>query len=179
MEQKINFGCGGNTLPGWLNVDAEVDITQPLPYADGSCEAVFAEHVVEHITQRQAWDFFAECYRILQPLGYVRIVVPSVARLAGFLSRNHADVAAYLQFSRDFGSDGTPAGAVKALAFSHGHQTVWGADTLLTLLVAAGFTRVHPTPLYESPYGCLEGHQKVIGRTFNTMESLAVEGYKP
>ncbi len=38
---KLNFGCGSNKLPGWRNMDAEIDITKPLPFKDG--EAAFIE----------------------------------------------------------------------------------------------------------------------------------------
>src|SRR5438552_16926504 len=51
----VNLGCGTRPLSGWVNVDrarspvVDVvgDLTLGLPFAAGSCSAVFAEHVIE------------------------------------------------------------------------------------------------------------------------------------
>ncbi len=60
MSSKLHVGCGNNRLPGWLNYDKGVDIRRPLPFPDDSMDFVFAEHVVEHITAREAWRFLRE-----------------------------------------------------------------------------------------------------------------------
>ena len=75
---KVNLGCGKNKLEGWENYDSEVDLGKKLPFDDDSIEYIFAEHVVEHLSTHEAYDFFDECFRTLKPSGVVRIVVPSI-----------------------------------------------------------------------------------------------------
>lgn len=169
---KINFGCGSNKLDGWVNHDIEVDITKPLPYDNNTIEAVFAEHVMEHVTPHQAFTFLEECHRILRPGGYCRITVPTIVTVATACPDD------YLKFAATFGTEATRKGAVRGLIFNHGHLSMWDTPLLLACFQAIGFSVARPGKLYQSPYGCLEGHQKVIGEAFNNLESIVVEGYK-
>ena len=53
----LNLGCGGRRHPAWTNVDLvpagpdviAADLRQPLPFAAGSFQAVYAAHVLEHL----------------------------------------------------------------------------------------------------------------------------------
>lgn len=73
---KLNFCCGANHLDGWINADIECDIRKPLPHPDNSAQFIFCEHGAEHVSHREAWLFFAECWRVLAPGGVVRIAIP-------------------------------------------------------------------------------------------------------
>src|SRR6266481_6951280 len=79
---KVQFGCGPNQLDGWTNLqENEGDITRPLNFADNSVDYILVEHVVEHVTHKQAWRFFEEAYRILKKGGVLRVIVPSVDKI--------------------------------------------------------------------------------------------------
>lgn len=172
---KVQFGCGGNILPGWNNHDAEVDIRHRLPYEDDSVDLIFCEHCIEHITQHEAIRFLEECRRILKPGGHVRIVFPDIARVARYAGDG------YHQFiQQTFGGPGGLRGSLLALAFFHGHQALWDVYTMATAFVAAGFApdnvllsgKMHPG------FKDAAGHWKVVKEEINEVESAAVEGIK-
>lgn len=145
---KIQFGSGGNQLPGFKNHDRDVDITKRLPYGDGVAEFVLIEHCLEHVDMRQAFLFMEEAHRILRPSGVLRICVPHLDRIQ--------DVA----HCRD-------------LIVGHGHQAVWTLATMVTLLQLAGFETVSETGRRDC-----DGHWKQIGREKDDLETLRVEATK-
>jgi len=177
VNPKVQFGCGDQRLSGWENTDIPaVDITKPLPYADNSVRAVFASHVVEHIEHQQAWNFFDECYRVLEPSGVIRITVPSFTRI----SRGIDDE--YREFVRSRGwSNGSKKDTLRSMVFEHGHKAMWTADLLIAFLDAIGF---HNPMRQESgisnftELSGLESHASVIGIHADNIESVSVEGQK-
>jgi predicted SAM-dependent methyltransferase len=68
------------------------DVRKPLPFPDGSAEAVYASHILEHLYREQGHQLILESYRVLVPGGIVRVVVPDL----------HAIVREYLG-DRPFG----------------------------------------------------------------------------
>jgi glycosyltransferase involved in cell wall biosynthesis len=85
--RKLNLGCGGHHLPGWLNVDKHaaarpdlvLDLERlPWPLPDDAADDVLLRHVLEHVG-RDA-DTFAgimrELYRVCAPDALVRVLVP-------------------------------------------------------------------------------------------------------
>lgn len=57
--KNIQFGSSSNLLDGWINLqEHDGDITKPLAFEDNSIDYVLIEHVVEHVTQKQAYLFF-------------------------------------------------------------------------------------------------------------------------
>ncbi|HNX95054.1 MAG TPA: glycosyltransferase [Holophaga sp.] len=87
LPVKLNLGCGGEHLPGWVNVDkfpaAHPDVVHdleklPWPFADDSAEEVLLKHVLEHLG-RDSDTFLGiirELYRVCRPGATVRILVP-------------------------------------------------------------------------------------------------------
>lgn len=74
---------------------AVLDIRQGLPFDDGAFDAVFANHVLEHLSPAQASAFVREVGRVLRPGGVTRIVVPDLEEAARYylaaLERRLAD----------------------------------------------------------------------------------------
>ena len=64
--------------PGW--VETKIDTLDLLKEADWQrfppIDAVFAEHVWEHLTRTEAQRAAVLCYRYLLPGGYLRVAVP-------------------------------------------------------------------------------------------------------
>ena len=58
-----------------------LDLTRPLPFADGSVEAIFSSHVFEHLFRGEVASLIAECFRVLKPGGIIRVVVPDLERV--------------------------------------------------------------------------------------------------
>lgn len=62
------------------NVDIPYDLNSyaPLPLDDGSLEAAYTSHVIEHIKDRSVQYLFDEMYRCLMPGGYFRVSCPDI-----------------------------------------------------------------------------------------------------
>lgn len=142
---RLHLGSGGEHKDGWINVDlvgdpVEIawDLARGIPFNDGSVEAVFHEHLLEHIPLEAGIHFMAECFRVLRPGGVLRVGVPD----AGALIRSYADDGAYL----DKNHPGRPTRmlAVQELFYWHRHTTMYDGETLAMLFRASGFP--DPTP---------------------------------
>lgn len=171
---KVNVGCGLNQLDGWENFDADLDITNPLPFGENSIHFILAEHVVEHVQYRQAVMFLTECYRVLAPAGVARIIVPSIERVL-----IHADEN-YFKFVSRWAKYPDLRGAMGALMFEHGHKTVWTESLLTATMFYAGFDieTTQPRMSKHPELRDIDGHWKVIGEHNNWIESSVVEGTK-
>lgn len=175
---KLNLGCGQNKLQnGWENHDADVDITQRLPYPDDVVDFILCEHCVEHVPQWLAIVFFKECHRILKPGGVARIIVPSVVQIWKRSTRD------YIKFTNQWVKDAEPdvRTAMSNIIYQHGHQAIWSASLLEALLFFAGFPKIEPwTPgksLHPELVG-VDGHGKVITEEYNEIESCVMEATK-
>jgi hypothetical protein len=54
------------------------DLRRRFPWPDASAEAIYASHLLEHMTREEGAGFLRECHRVLEPNGIVRIVVPDL-----------------------------------------------------------------------------------------------------
>ena len=168
--RKLNLGCGSNILAGWENHDSDVDIRNPLPYEDESIDFIFIEHCVEHVTTPDAVRFFAECLRILNHEGTLRVAVPSGDKIYDLADEP------YLKWHGQSGfGDGTRRGAVRSILLDHGHLSAWNHSILEACLFAAGFEE---EKIYCCDLGELEGHGKVIGEHNNAIETIVMEAVK-
>lgn len=88
----LNLGCGhyfSNDVR-WTNIDfvstgAGViahNLLQGIPAQDGSFDAVYHSHVLEHFTKADGFNFIKECHRVLKPGGIIRIAIPDLERIA-------------------------------------------------------------------------------------------------
>ncbi|MDQ7007508.1 MAG: hypothetical protein Q9Q40_09760 [Acidobacteriota bacterium] len=82
---KLNLGCGGNLLPGYVNVDkvGEPDLRHdlevfPWPFDDDSVGEVVLNHVLEHLGQTTDTylGIMRELYRVCRGGARIRIHVP-------------------------------------------------------------------------------------------------------
>ena len=172
MLPKINLGCGRNRLEGWMNVDREVDISKPLPFAAGSAQFMLAEHVVEHIPYYDAIEFFKDCRRVLCPGGVLRVSVPSIESIFRHASRE------YCKFTTKWQPDATLRGALFNILYCHGHKAAWTDSLLEVTLYYAGFSKIVKCDPHHSMHKELQnvdGHWKEIGEQFNAIESIVYE----
>jgi len=184
--KKVNIGCGTNKIEGWENYDvntatgAEIlDIRNPLPFGDNTVDFYFAEHVVEHVNYKQAWDFFDEAYRTMKSGSVMRIIVPCIIKQ--YESRNSPDFKDYIEYYNKRGwSDKTLKGVSKSVLFNHEHEMAWSKDLMVGMLNVIGF-EAYESELYISKYpelSNLEGHWRVVGKKINDLEALCVEAIK-
>jgi predicted SAM-dependent methyltransferase len=84
---KLHLGCGKVKFDGWINIDLEekldtVDIvwnvSDGLPFEDGSCQMIYHEHMLEHLPVEKGVFLLRECHRVLQVGGVLRVAMPSL-----------------------------------------------------------------------------------------------------
>jgi len=75
---RLNLGCGGHVLEGWDNFDVPAKAkppvkpwrwNDPLPYADGSVDAVLVQHSLQHCHAGDYHRNLVEIFRVLRPGG--------------------------------------------------------------------------------------------------------------
>jgi SAM-dependent methyltransferase len=174
--RRIHLGCGRNRLRGWQNCDRGVDIAAALPFQDESVNAIFAEHVIEHITPQEAWGFFCEVRRILSGGGRFRFIVPCVDLIAQRYDEQYAD---FLRVK--IKGHGTREEAMHSIICNWGHRAIWTVGGLRAVLESLGFqTSEGVVGLSQYPdFEGVDGHGRVIGAHANWVESGVVEGQKP
>jgi predicted SAM-dependent methyltransferase len=156
-RRRLHLGCGWTHLEGWVNVDlvgcrADLlwDIRRELPFPAGSVDAVFLEHVLEHMPYSQGLRVLENARRVLAPGGVLRVGVPD----AGMAARLYAEAPHELDgWRRDHT---TPLLVLREVFQQDGHVCAWDDSTLCLVLEAAGFpdvqvmpggtSRIHPSP---------------------------------
>lgn len=142
---KLHFGCGPRLLPGWVNIDGwsfpgidfTTDLRQPLPFGDSTCRLIFTEHVFEHIDADFRLPVLREFFRVLQPEGTLRIVVPDCEQFVDAYARH--DVA---WFQAGLGWPTGGAGGLNKIFTMHTHRVIDDCESLSATLRESGFSRV-------------------------------------
>lgn len=229
--RKLQIGCGGNLLSGWLNSDLNpvrslgiylathrdgwrserlmsgrqgdgrtlkdiifLDATKTLPFADGTFDCVFSEHMIEHISYHDAMCLINEIYRILKPGGRVRISTPDLSFLTDLYAQDKTEVQrryiawATETFLPDKALQDEPAEADRLDTFvinnfvrSWGHQFIYDHKTLGNALERCGFsaaTRYQPGESDDERLRGIESHGRRISDDFNRLESIVLEAAK-
>lgn len=87
----INLACGPVFIdsPDWVNFDfvaaegvRQVNLLGRLPLPDNAAQLVYSSHFLEHIPKSQVESFLNECWRVLEPGGVLRLVVPDLENIA-------------------------------------------------------------------------------------------------
>jgi len=178
---KLNLGCGSNKLAGWENHDQDIDISKRLPWPDGSARFILCEHCIEHIPWFSAILFLKECHRVLAAEGIARIAVPSIERIMRYGDSEYFKFAAKFNKAPSPYAAPTMRDAMSAILYCHGHQTAWTESLLYATIYYAGFNKVViSTPGWSNTEELqnVEGHHKIIGEHFNSIETVVIEGHK-
>ncbi len=167
---RLHLGCGFEHKAGWTNIDligskADIlwDLRRGIPFEDNSVDAIFHEHLLEHLPMNTGLTFTDECFRVLKPGGVLRIVVPDAGQLIqDYVGKEESLV------------ERCPTGliAVQSMFYDWGHVAMYDAETLLALLRSSGFTTVAEQAFGESWLG------EVPDTEARREESLYVEGRK-
>lgn len=149
---QLHLGCGTLLLDDWVNVDLiglPVDmawnITRALPFPDNSVNAIFNEHVLEHLTPEDGYQFLKDAYRVLQPGGVLRVVMPDA----------HLYIKSYVDPEDTFleewrGVPYTPMMALQQEFYSFSHRAMYNYETLALFLETIGFDEVERSRYGES-----------------------------
>jgi len=130
------------------------DIVSGLPIPDNSCAAVYACHVIEHLTLQEARNALRNTLRILKPGGLFRVVVPDLRAAAeNYLSDDRPVAAHELMRSTYLGQETRGAGALGLLIRLFGRSThlwMWDERSLSHELSAAGFRGIRSCAFNDS-----------------------------
>ena len=197
-QPSLYLGAGNHELEGWLNSDLyphsrqsiHLDATEQFPFHNDTFRYVFSNHMIEHLTYPEGVRMLAECFRVLQPGGTLRVATPDF----DFLLSLHAEpdrplTARYIEWqcewiNRDGGEAAptdSPIFVVNNFMRDWGHQFIYDRYALRKALVDAGFQDVHEYTLDESPHEKLRG----IGNAerapdgFVAFETMTMEAQKP
>src|SRR5262245_4176420 len=84
IRLEVGAGCGGR--PGWLTLDKNGqcdlfwDLHRGIPFPDGSLDALYSSHFLEHLSYDEIRAFLSESLRALRDGGTFSVCVPN-ARL--------------------------------------------------------------------------------------------------
>jgi predicted SAM-dependent methyltransferase len=191
-EPKLQIGGGWHRLDGWLNTDLDLvpgvmlmDATARFPFADGTFQFVYTEHMIEHVPYAGGAGMLRECYRVMRKGGTIRVTTPDLAAIVGLSGPRLSDVQRkYLVwFSRTFlPGESTPraASVINAHFRLWGHQFIYDEDTLANVLYSTGFSSVQRWRLKESDSPALRGLENTRRYTEGLLdfESMALEAKK-
>jgi predicted SAM-dependent methyltransferase len=95
---KLEIGPGKHPVPGFTTFDVDPgtkpdilgDASGKIPLEDGSCEIVFASHILEHLVWYDTQKALAEWVRVLQPGGRLEVWVPNAYEICkAFIAYEH------------------------------------------------------------------------------------------
>jgi predicted SAM-dependent methyltransferase len=170
---RLHLGCGPTHLEGWVNVDLVStgpdlawDLSRPVPFPDGSVDAIFHEHLLEHLPLPAAIGFLDECHRLLRPGGVLRIGVPDFGRYA----RDYSASRTLIERARP----GRPTAlmALAEIVFCYEHASMWDEETMLSLLHEVGFDTAAAKGFGDSAI------QPAPDRPWRELETLYVEAVR-
>lgn len=151
---RLHLGSGKVRKPGWVNIDLAGhpvdlvwDLRFRLPLPSGTVDAIFHEHLLEHLPLQEGLFVTMECYRLLKVGGVLRIGVPDTeAYLHSYLKGR----GAFLEVNRP----GRPTRllAIQEIFYDYGHRTMYDHETLELLCRCAGFKIVQVSSFGESKY---------------------------
>jgi SAM-dependent methyltransferase len=183
MALYVNYGCGYGDKTcapeGWLNFDASPtlriqrmpligrlapapfpanarfgDIRKGLPVADGSVDAVYCSHVLEHLALEDFRNALKNTFRILRPGGVFRLVLPDLKLLAReYVASDKPDAAMQFMAASNMGRPWRPKGLMGLMRSWLGnseHQWMWDYQALAMELGKAGFVSTRPAVLGDS-----------------------------
>jgi predicted SAM-dependent methyltransferase len=191
--RKLQLGCGGNILPGWLNTDGQNDgwahphsvklnAAEPFPLPDAVFDYVYSEHMIEHLTFAQGQVMLSECFRVMRPGARIRISCPGLE----FLIKMYQDPNALeYKYINDLKPEWAPYPSA-IFTFNNfvrdwGHQFIYDRPTLVNCLLAAGFDNITEHAILESSDPNLQ-NLEVHGRLppgMLQLETMTFEATRP
>ena len=177
QHRHVHIGCHFIAPEQWLNYDASPslrferlpvigrlytkneerfpknvrfgDIVKGLPLAEGSCQGIYASHVLEHLSLRDFHVAVQNTYRLLSPAGAFRLVVPDLERAAreyvDLLDEGQPGANVVFLHATHLGCEKRPRGLREFLCSWLGnskHLWMWDYSSLRAVLREHGFGHI-------------------------------------
>lgn len=157
----LNIGCGKRVKSGWVNLDINpvsnevyyFDARNPLPLAAGSVRRINCEHFLGHLGFDEALGFLSECYRVLEPAGSLRIIVPDAEKYFRAYVDNDAEYFKKLQHLGGAVNPLETRNEVVNQSFRLGgeYHSAWDFETLELYCCRVGFSGMQRSSWKEGP----------------------------
>jgi predicted SAM-dependent methyltransferase len=176
---KLHLGCGKRFIPGFIHIDAidyphvdHVSTIDSLSFiGDSTVDVIYNCHVLEHFKRRDVGRVLGEWFRVLKPLGVLRISVPDFASLCDVYRRyGRLDLVIGALFGRqDY--------------LYNIHYNVFDYDELSATLERAGFVDVRRYDWRKTEHADVDDYSQAyiphMDKENGTLISLNVECNKP
>jgi predicted SAM-dependent methyltransferase len=150
---RLNLGCGANLKQGWINIDTsakadlQLDLREPLPFANDSAEIIYSEHFFEHLEYpTQAIRFLTECWRVLQPSGCFFVCVPETEWPLRAYANGDSDYFDYVRQRHPYWCNTRMHNINYHFRQGREHKYAYDFETLDKILEQAGFTCITRRP---------------------------------
>jgi hypothetical protein len=149
------------------------NLKKTLPFSNNSIWAIYACHVLEHLYLQESKNLLRECYRVMEPDGIIRIVVPDLRAIVLKYSERKEDNqesgwtrADSLNQQLLLRPETPPSGSLIYRIYSiltdfHSHKWMYDADSLSYHCKQAGFTNIRVMQAHESLIGGIEKIEEV------------------
>lgn len=145
--RKLNWGCGGDARPGWINsdkgnhpsIDLVADIRDGLPLDTDSIGYAVSVHALPEIPYPDLVPALQELRRVLEPGGVLRLALPDIDR--GIKAYHEGDRDYFLIPDEDARSVGSKF--ILQMIWYGYTRTLFNYEFTAELLERAGFTTIH------------------------------------
>ncbi len=188
----LNLGTGARKLSGFLNVgpdagaDLQWDVTQGLPFPDGSVGGIACDHVLELLPRPQAAALLREMRRVLSPDGALRVATPDLDAALALPAERAGLEEAGLGWVR------TRAELLNASLREGGRRWIYDEEDLTALARAAGLVSLGRRAGADSEIpelAVLEGREgtlvlelaprsRFVGEEVLPLVSILIPGYR-
>lgn len=212
----VQYGAGWSAGDGWLNFDASPslwlqrlpligrfikidarrfpeammfgDIIRGLPLQPGSAQAVYASHVLEHLSLSDLRTALRNTFDAMAPGGTFRLIVPDLqVRAQRYLdAAQRGDYGAATRFMREacLGSEQRPRGlrqTIRAALGNSAHLWMWDEPSMRRELEDAGFVSLRRCAFGDSSvaaFSAVESEDRFIDEDKGYVE-VALECQRP
>jgi len=179
----VQYGCGFSAPSGWKNFDSSPtlrferlpligrlytkneqrfpdnvmygDIVKGLPLPKQSCRAIYASHILEHLSLRDFRLALVNTYELLSEDGIFRLVVPDLAILARrYLESDDPKAASFFMEESHLGlleRQRGLRGLFKTWLGNGSHLWMWDVNSIRQELSTAGFTGIRRCSFGDEP----------------------------
>ena len=188
MSSKLNLGCGGNLLNGYLNIgfedgrpNSEIylnhDLSKGIPGNINTVDVIYNCHFLEHLEYRDAIYFLKNCFQVMKDGAIMRILVPDLELWCSkYLKSDRHFLDSYRNAYLQQDLYPTDASIFMGMLHNHGHKMGWDFKTLAYWLGWAGFKSIRRTKYRESDLADISFLEPP--NSGRELESLCVECYK-
>ena len=175
---KLHVGCGNVIISGWSNLDIEklpgVDIQDDIKtlekIEDGSCDIIYASHVLEHVGRNEFGNVLKTWNKKLKMNGVLRVAVPDFEKAIEWYTKtnNILDIV------------GLVSGGQKS-DFDY-HQMIYDKKYLTEVLEKCGFADIHEWNWRETEHNMYDDYSQSylphMDKENGMLMSLNLEGKK-